>query len=92
MTAVGLRFAKAHFDSLHGRISSSWRYEGDALHYEASTPPGTTILFQLPLKEGQVLTSDGKPIKTSSRFSAYQERNGMAIFRAPCGSYNFRIE
>ncbi|RSM44252.1 alpha-L-rhamnosidase [Amycolatopsis balhimycina DSM 5908] len=44
----GLTWAEAEFDSVHGRITSSWRIEGGRFHLTVTVPPGATATVTLP--------------------------------------------
>ena len=37
-----LGYAKAEFDTAHGRIVSAWKYDGDKFVYEFTIPEGAT--------------------------------------------------
>lgn len=44
----GLTWAEAEFDSVHGRIASSWRIEDGRFHLTVTVPQGTTATVTLP--------------------------------------------
>jgi len=43
-----LTFARAHLDTLHGRIESEWHLNGKSFRYRFVVPPNTSALAQLP--------------------------------------------
>ncbi|MGY0063853.1 family 78 glycoside hydrolase catalytic domain [Streptomyces sp. LZ34] len=43
-----LTWAEGQFDSVYGRLASSWRIEGGRFHLTATVPPGTTATITLP--------------------------------------------
>jgi len=87
-----LSFAKGHFDSPYGRISTSWRHEDGSLSFEATTPPNTTLLMQLPVKDGQSITENGQPVETSKRYTDYERKDNLVSFRSGSGGhYKFKI-
>ena len=48
-TPVGnLTWAKGHYDSVYGRIESSWKIENGMFYYDFVIPPNTTALVRLP--------------------------------------------
>jgi alpha-L-rhamnosidase len=44
----GLTWARGHYDSLHGRIESAWRIDGDRVQLEVTVPANTTATVILP--------------------------------------------
>ena len=46
-----LSYASASYNSILGRIESSWRYENGKLHYEITTPPNVVAKIILPTGE-----------------------------------------
>jgi alpha-L-rhamnosidase len=53
----GLDWVAASYESARGRISSSWRREGDLLHFDVKIPANTTAVVQLPTRESVELGS-----------------------------------
>ncbi len=51
-TPLDLTWAKGHYDSLYGRIESSWRNEGGRFMLEVKVPPNTTATVFLPGEGG----------------------------------------
>ena len=49
---LDLAWAKGHYDSLYGRIESSWRNEGGKFTLEVTVPPNTTATVILPGEAG----------------------------------------
>jgi hypothetical protein len=86
-----LKFAKAHFDTFHGRVSIHWRHEDGALLYDATIPSNTTVLFMLPAQKDQKIFEGGTPISESKRFSKFGRGENSAALRAGPGSYSFKI-
>lgn len=54
-----LTYAKGYYDSKFGRISSSWKKEGNNIIYDFIVPSKTSATLYLPIKKG-TLISDGK--------------------------------
>lgn len=53
-----MTYAKGYYDSMYGRIESSWEVKGDKLIYKATVPPNTTAYLKLPVcGEEQTLES-----------------------------------
>src|ERR687894_1520609 len=56
-----LAYAKGEYDAVRGRISSSWRIEGDLFVLEVLVPPNTTATVHVPLAEG--VSEGGRPVE-----------------------------
>jgi len=50
----------AHYDSIRGRIESSWKVEDGTFKLEVNIPPNTTATVYLPGEEGTRSTGPGK--------------------------------
>jgi len=53
-TPVGdLTWAKGHYDSVYGRVESSWKIENNQFHYRFVIPANTTAIVRLPNSDQQ---------------------------------------
>ncbi|HRK20978.1 MAG TPA: family 78 glycoside hydrolase catalytic domain [Fimbriimonadaceae bacterium] len=52
-------WAKAHYDSIRGRIESSWKVERDRYEWTGTVPPNTLAGVRLPLAAGSDFEWDG---------------------------------
>ncbi|MCW1886418.1 glycoside hydrolase family 78 protein [Luteolibacter flavescens] len=78
----GLDHAKGHYDSIRGRIESSWKVAGGMIQMEVTIPPNTTAEISVPT------TSADKVAQTGAKF--LRQEKGRAIFAAGSGSYTFK--
>ena len=60
-----LQYAKGHYDSMYGRIESSWNANGNTMIYEFTVPANTSATVYLPNKEIKDITIYGKEKKIS---------------------------
>ena len=44
-------FLKAELETRNGKISASWRYEGDGIRYELTTPVPTAVILKNETRE-----------------------------------------
>ena len=53
----GLTWAKGHYDSIHGRISSDWKISDGYLHWKVSVPANTQATVHIPTlnKDGAII-------------------------------------
>ena len=76
-----ITWAEGYYDSMYGRISSSWKLENGVLTYRATVPANTTATLYLP--------ESGKPATQGRgvRFLKYEQ--GKAIYHLDSGVYEF---
>jgi alpha-L-rhamnosidase len=48
-----LSHARAHLDTLHGRIESAWKHENGTFSYRFVVPPNTSATIALPNGESR---------------------------------------
>ena len=72
-------WVKAHYDSIHGRIVSNWRLQGDRLTLNVSIPANTMATVFVPAKSSATVKTDG------GRFLRME--NGNAVFAIESGNY-----
>jgi alpha-L-rhamnosidase len=57
----GVRWAKCSYDSIRGRVGSSWRLRGERFCLEVELPAGVSGQVRLPWSGGRVVTESGRP-------------------------------
>jgi len=82
----GLTFARAHYETLHGRISSAWIRSGPRFTWKISIPPNTTAEVWVPSAAGTAVTESGVPIESS----AGRREPGFLVCEVGSGKYVFR--
>lgn len=83
-----MTFAKGYYDSVYGRISSEWRWEGNQWIYKTTVPANTTATLYLPAQSLSQITENGKPIASMKGVS---QANGQVLIPLNSGSYSFTI-
>jgi alpha-L-rhamnosidase len=84
-----LTFARAEYNSIHGKIVSNWRRENGKFNLQAVIPPNTTATIYVPaaaadsVKEGRGAAAGAKGLQF------LKLENGCAVFEALPGSYHF---
>jgi alpha-L-rhamnosidase len=61
---LDLSWAKGHYDSLYGRIESTWRHEAGRFMLEVTVPPNTTATVILPGRGGVTVDSGTHKFET----------------------------
>ena len=82
-----LTYAKGHYDSVYGRISSGWALDGEDFTYDVTIPANTTATLYLPA-EADVYES-GKPIAEAEGVQVTGEKDGKVIMELGSGTYSF---
>lgn len=85
----GLTHAKAIINSVHGRIESSWEFEGDTFTLHVEIPANTTSLVKLPhadLKNVEVRVSDPE---SGSLLPGLVQSDENVLAELGSGSYTF---
>ena len=87
-----MTWARGYYDSMYGRINSSWKTENGMLTYEASVPGNTTARLYLPASSVDSIRENGKPVKKSKGVTFIGFEEGKAIFELRSGNYIFTAE
>jgi len=87
-----ITWAKGIYDSPYGRISSSWKKEGDYLELEVEIPANTTATIFLPAKKNSKITVDDKPIEKSidKKYIAFEKEKVKISIGS--GKYKFSVK
>ncbi len=87
--AGGLRWVKAHYDGIRGRVVSEWRLEGGRFLWRLVLPPGTRAKVYVPWKgQGEVLEG-GRPARVSRGVRYLGKEEGAGLFEVGSGEYRF---
>jgi alpha-L-rhamnosidase len=77
----GLDFARATYRTMHGKIASHWRRDGDQLVWTVTVPPNTSARVHIPSIPDTPIETDG--LTVSGR------EDSFALCEAPAGTYTF---
>jgi alpha-L-rhamnosidase len=86
-----MTWAKGFYDSMYGRISSSWKVNDGVLTYEASVPANTTATLSIPATSEKKVTESGKPAGKSKGVKFIKMENGKAVYELASGNYLFVV-
>ncbi len=102
--AGDLKWVRADFNSVRGKIISHWQREGDNLTLNVTVPPNTTATVYVPTTNtasvsaatARVLTKDAAAAPVNSQYAAdtsevkyLRAENGAAVFAVAPGRYSF---
>jgi alpha-L-rhamnosidase len=82
-----LTHARAEYDSVRGRISSSWKIEDDRFVLEALVPPNTTATVHVPCSDD--VSEGGKPVDEADGVEFVRAGEGETVLAVGSGSYEF---
>ena len=83
LTETQLSWAKAHFDSPAGMISSHWARESGKTLLNVTVPPNCEAVVHFPDENGRKISENSGFAKEIGR------KNGYVLFEIPSGSYIF---
>ncbi len=82
-----LAHAKAEYDSVRGRISSSWKIEGDRFLLEVLIPPNTTATVHMPSTDD--VSEGGRPLDEAGGVEFLSTGEGKTVLSVGSGRYEF---
>ena len=84
-----LTSAKGHYDSIHGRIGTSWKRTAGRFQLNVEIPPNTSARLYLPASELKSVTEGGRKLAQSSGVKLDHFEGGQAILELQSGTYEF---
>ena len=85
-----LAWVKCGYDSIHGRIVSNWKREGNNLTMDVTIPANTTATVYIPAKDATGVTESGKPAAKAQGMKFLRMENNAAVYAVGSGTYRFQ--
>jgi alpha-L-rhamnosidase len=85
-------WAKASYDSIHGRIATEWRRGRGQFELAVTVPPNTAATVYLPAAGAERITEGGKPLKSVKEVRLLRMEGDRAVLAVGSGSYRFVAE
>ena len=85
----GITWAKGHYDSIQGRISSDWKIENKTFHWNITVPANTTATVYVPAKDAAAVTESGKAAAEAEGVKFLRMENDRAVYQVAAGTYQF---
>jgi alpha-L-rhamnosidase len=82
-------FVNASYQSIRGKIISSWKTEGDKFDYKIEIPVGTKAVVYIPSAKSINPEVNGKSINSYSFIKVIGYYDGYWSVEVPSGSYDF---
>jgi len=84
-----LTWARASYDSVRGRIESSWKRDGEKFELTVTVPVTATATVYLPAKSGTEVKESGQMAARQSGVQFLRMEGGRAVFEVGSGRYEF---
>jgi alpha-L-rhamnosidase len=84
-----LTWAKASYNSIHGKITSEWKREGGVFSLHVVIPPNTTATVVVPAKDLNSVTESGQPAAKAVGVKTVAGEGGKAVMEVESGTYTF---
>ena len=84
-----INWVKAHYDSIHGRITSNWRRRENRFELETEIPANTTATIYLPAGSADQITEAGQPLSNAVGVKFLRLEAGHAVLAVESGKYRF---
>jgi alpha-L-rhamnosidase len=86
-----MTFARGYYDSLYGRIESSWEYREGSICYRFVVPANTTATLYLSASNYHKMSCNGKKTSAIKSIRLLGNENDKVKFRLSSGEYIFSI-
>jgi alpha-L-rhamnosidase len=84
-----ITWVRAHYDSIHGRIETSWRRTGERFILETTIPANTSATVYVPARDRESLSVDGRKLGERSDVRFLRMDQHRAVMEAGSGKYRF---
>ena len=86
----GLDHVDASYESVRGRIASSWLVKDGRFHWEIQIPCNTSALVYLPLDGDRLAAADRRQVEKAGG-TYLRTESGYAVFSFPSGHYRLQV-
>jgi alpha-L-rhamnosidase len=88
----GVQWAKGHYDSIHGRITSDWKIDVDKFRWKVTVPANTTASLFMPTDQLGRVTESGRPIEDIVGLRFDDVKDGRVVLAVGSGTYDFMVK
>jgi alpha-L-rhamnosidase len=85
----GLKWVNAHYNSVHGKISSNWKIQDNTFIWELEVPCNTTATVYIPVSKSLDVLESGIPTTEAEGVTFLRNEKGCNVFTVEAGSYHF---
>jgi alpha-L-rhamnosidase len=87
-----IHWVKAHYDSIHGRITSNWQRAGNRLVLETEIPANTTATVYLPADRPEAIRGNGESLAKARGVTFLRTEGDCSVLSVVSGKYRFVVE
>jgi alpha-L-rhamnosidase len=88
-TGGGFTQVSASLDTYYGKLSSSWKTDGEKLVLDVEIPANTIADVYVPSEDLSKVTEGGKPLPDVKDIKIVEARDGWVILQVGSGKYRF---
>lgn len=85
-----VKWAKASYDSIRGRIVSDWSRGEKDFMLKVQIPPGSTATVYLPAQAADSIRESGAPLGKSKDVTLLRQEGDRAVIQVASGAYEFK--
>lgn len=85
----GFSFASASLITYYGKLSNSWKIEGDKIIMDVEIPANTSATIFVPAKNGTTIWEGDLPVSDSKDLEIISQKGGYMVINAGSGHYHF---
>ena len=86
-----MTYAKGYYDSMYGRIESSWSINRDCYLYDFTIPANSSATLELKAHSINNIVEDNKLFNLSEGVKFIKEKDGKFVFELQPGTYNIKV-
>jgi alpha-L-rhamnosidase len=84
-----IHWVDASYESIVGRVASSWRVTGDRFELAVTVPANARATVHVPASDPDSVTEGGLPLDQSEGVTLRAMHDGRAVLSVEAGSYHF---
>lgn len=82
-------WARGEYESIRGRIASSWKIADGRFRLSVTIPPNTTATVFVPASQPEDVKESGRAAAQAAGVQFVRRENGRAVFEVGAGRYEF---
>lgn len=87
-----MTYAKGYYDSMYGRIESSWETKEGKCYYHFTVPANTSATLYLQASTIEHIKENEQPVSLSENIEYQNNENGKIVLKLKSGRYYFVVE
>ena len=85
----GLTWARGAYESMYGRIESSWKIEGGKATFDFVVPANTQATVYIPTTDAAGVKEGDRPADKATGVQFLRMEDGATVYRVGAGTYRF---